>query len=178
MKIDYKHVLVFILIFMIFQYILLISEWNSYLNMVSDIQGYKFNLYKNLENNFTFKNSIVFTMGYIVFIYFIYYYIILTKKSLLEGFLFSSFIALMWDACIFCLFDKGVKYYPLLLYDTFIVVGVCMVISQYILYNYYDVLKKYIPLLFVFYISTMIWFFYKFYKYNPDLSNIKGIVIF
>jgi len=178
MKIDYKHVLVFFLIFMIFQYILLISEWNSYLNMVSDIQGYKFNLYKNLENNFTFKNSIVFTMGYIVFIYFIYYYIILTKKSLLEGFLFSSFTAFMWDACIFCLFDKGVKYYPLLLYDTFIVVGVCMVISQYILYNYYDVLKKYIPLLFVFYISTMIWFFYKFYKYNPDLSNIKGIVIF
>jgi len=53
-----------------------------------------------------------------------------------------------------------------------------MVISQYILYNYYDILKKYIPLFFIFYILTMVWFFYEIYKYNPDLSNIKGIVKF
>ena len=178
MKIDYKHVLVFILIFMIFQYILIISELNSYLNMVSNIQGYKFNWYKNLENNFTFKNINLFTTGYILFVYFCYYYIIFPKKSILEGFIFISFITALWDICLFSLFDKAVKYYPLLLYDTFIVGGLCMVISQYILYNYYDILKKYIPLLFIFYILTMAWFFYEVYKYNPDLSNIKGVVLF
>lgn len=178
MKIDYKHVLVFLLIFMILEHILLISELNSYLNMVSDIQGYKVNGYKNRENNFTFKNITLFTIGYIVFIYFIYYYIILPKKTILEGFLFTSFVALFWDSCLFSLFDKGTQYYPLLLYDTFVVVGVCMVISQYMLYNYYVILKKYIPLLIVFYILTMVWFFYECYKYNPDLSNIKGFVLF
>ena len=178
MKIDYKHVVVFILIFMIFQYILIISELNSYLNMVSNIQGYKFNWYKNLENNFTFKNINLFTTGYILFVYFCYYYIIFPKKSILEGFIFISFITALWDICLFSLFDKALKYYPLLLYDTFIVGGLCMVISQYILYNYYDILKKYIPLLFIFYILTMAWFFYEVYKYNPDLSNIKGVVLF
>lgn len=178
MKIDYKHVLVFVLIFMILQYILLISELNDYMDMVSDIQGYKLNGYKNLDNKFTFKNISIFTIGYILFVYFCYYYIILPKKTILEGFIFISCITALWDTCLFSLFDKAVKYYPLLLYDIFVVAGMCMVISQYILYNYYHVLKKYIPLLIVFYILTMVWFFYEIYKYNPDLSNIKCFAVF
>ena len=178
MKIGYKHFLVFTLIYMIIQYILLISELNDYMDMVSDIQGYKLNGYKNLDNKFTFKNISVFTTGYIVLTFILYYYIIMPKKSIIEGFIFASFLYLMWDSCLFSLFDKALKYYPLLLYDTFIVGGLCMVISQYILYNYYDILKKYIPLLVIFYILTMVWFFYEVYKYNPDLSNIKGVVLF
>lgn len=178
MKIDYKHVLVFCLIFMIFQYILLISELNSYMNMVSYIQGYKLNGYKNLENNFTFKNIVIFTLLYILLTFTLYYYIIIPKKSILEGFIFVLILYISWDICLFSLFDKAVKYCPLLLYDIFVVGGLCMVISQYILYNYYDILKKYIPLLFIFYILTMLWFFYEVYKYNPDLSNIKGVVLF
>ena len=178
MKINYKHFLVFTLIYMIFQYILLISEYNSYLDMVSKIQGYKMNGFKNLENNFTFKNSIIFTLGYIVLTFILYYYVILQKKSIIEGFIFVLILYIFWDVCLFSLFDKAVKYYPLLLYDVFIVGCLCMVTSQYILYNYYDILKKYIPLLFIFYILTMVWFFYEVYKYNPDLSNIKGVVLF
>lgn len=178
MKINYKHALVFLFIFMIFQYILLISELNYYLDMVSNIQGYKINGFKNLDNNFTFKNSIIFTIGYVVVICILYYYIIFPKKSILEGFIFVLILYLVWDLCLFSLFDKAVHYYPILLYDAFIVGGLCMVISQYILYNYYDIFKKYIPLLFIFYILTMTWCFYEVYKYNPDLSNIKSIVLF
>lgn len=173
----YKHFWCFFLIFMILQYLLLITEWNSYLNMVSDIQGYKFNFYKNLDNNFTLKNIIIFIIGYIPLLVFLYYYMILPKKAFLEGFIFISVMAALWDICLFSLFDKAVSYAPLLLYDIVVVCGVCMVVSQYILYNYYDILKKYIPLLFIFYILTMIWFFYVCYKYNPDLLY-KRVVVF
>jgi hypothetical protein len=38
MKIDYKYLITFILIFMSIQYILVVTELNYYLNMVSDIQ--------------------------------------------------------------------------------------------------------------------------------------------
>jgi hypothetical protein len=165
---------------MILQYIFLITEWNEYSNMISDIQGYKYNFYKNLENNFNFKNIIIFIFGYILFVYgiYYYYYTIFSKKSLFEGFKFIVVLYLLWDVCLFTMFDKGVKYYPLLFYDVFVVGGVCMFISQVILQNYFDILQKYIPLLVILYFSTMIWFFYENYKYNPDLSNVKGIVLF
>jgi hypothetical protein len=174
----YTKFLVFFLVYMILEYILLISEWFPYLNMISNIQGYKFNWYKNLNNNFNLKNILIYFLAYIILLYVIYYYIIKNKKSYFEGFLFTSFIYGMWDICLFSCFDKAVKYLPLLCYDTFVVGGIKMVITQYLLYNYYDILKKYIWLLFIFYILTMLLFFYVCYRYNPDLSNIKGIVLF
>jgi hypothetical protein len=178
MKIDYKHFICFFLVFMICQYLLVISEWNYYLDMITNIQGYKFNCYKNLDSKFTLKNLILWSFGYFFLTIFIYYYIIFPKKTCIEGFIFMAIMYVLWDLCLFSLFDKAVKHLPVLLYDIFVVGGVCMVISQYIVYNYYDILKNYIPLLFIFYLITMIWFFYEPYKYNPDLSNIKGVVLF
>jgi hypothetical protein len=177
-KIDYTHILAFLLLFMSIEYVLLITELNYYLDMTSDIQGYKFNFYKNLENNLTLKNIINLTVLYLVFTFALYYYIIQNKKSIIYGFIFATLLALMWDACLFFMFDRATKYLPLLLYDSFVVVGVCAIISQYLLYNYYPVLKKYIGFLIVLYSATMVWFLYECYKYNPDLSNIKGIVLF
>ena len=84
----------------------------------------------------------------------------------------------MWDVAYFCMFDKSTKYLPVLMYDVLVVGGVCFVLAQYLLKNYYDILKNYTPLLFIFYFITMIWFLYECYKYNPDLSKIKGIVLF
>jgi len=179
MNIDYKHFFVFLFVFMIFQYLLLITEITPYANIVKDIQNYRPNMFKNLDDNFTLKNLIIFSLGYLFLIIFIYYYIIFPKKTCIEGFIFVSFIyGAFWETALFSCFDKAVNHLPVLLYDAFIVGGVCMVISQYIVYNYYDILKNYIPLLFIFYLITMIWFFYEFYKYNPDLSNIKGVVLF
>lgn len=179
MKIDYKHVLVFGLIFMIFQYSLLITEITPYANMVKDIQMYKPNFYKNLDNNFTFKNIVIFTIFYALLVCFFYYYIIFPKRSFIEGFLFVSVVYGVADiGILFSLFDKAVKHIDVLLYDTFIVGGLCIVLSKYILYNYYTVLQDYIPLLFILYISSALWFLYESYKYNPDLSNVRGIVLF
>ena len=175
---NYKHIVIFVLLFMIIQHLLLVFECDYYLDMVSDIQGYKFNFYKNEKNNFTLKNILINTLIYILVVLFIYYYIIREHKSLLEGYFFTSFLYALWDASLFTLFDKGVHHLPVLLYDTFIVGGLAMGVSQYIIYNYYTILKKHIPLLSVFYVSTMAYCFYKCYKYNPDLSNIKDIVIF
>ena len=69
-------------------------------------------------------------------------------------------------------------YYKVLLFDIFIVGGFSIILTKYLLDNFYDILKKYIPLLFIFYLLTMIMFYYESYKYNPDLSNIKGVVLF
>jgi hypothetical protein len=178
MKIDYNHLIAFILIFMIFQYILMISELYYYLNMISDIQAYKINLFKNEKNEFIFKNIVIYTFLYVLFAMYLYYCIVLQKKTLFEGYLLIVILTSMWDVGLFSLFDKAVNHSYVLLYDTFIVGGVGMLISQYIIYNYYDILKNYTPLLFIIYLITMFLFFYKWYKYNPDLSNIKGVVLF
>ena len=168
----------FLFIFMSIQYLLCIIEIFHYGNMISHIQGYKINFYKNLDNNFTFKNILIYSFGYIIFTYIFYYYIILNNKSLLEGFLFTSLLYVMWDGCLFNCFDKATKYWPVLLYDTFIVGGLCMLISQYLYKKYYNILNKYIFILFILYLLTTLWFFYEVYRYNPNLSNIKGYVLF
>jgi hypothetical protein len=46
---DYKHLITFVLIFMIFQIIFCISELYPYLNMISDIQNYKTNCFTPLH---------------------------------------------------------------------------------------------------------------------------------
>jgi hypothetical protein len=97
-------------------------------------------------------------------------------KSIIEGYIYYLFCSAFWDGALFSLFDKAVPHLPVILYDILIVGAGGMAISQYILYNYYNILKNYIPLLFILYLLTMMWFFYVSYKYNPDLSNIKGFV--
>lgn len=178
MKLFNKKFLVFFLVFMSIQYLFYISELFPYFNMISDIQGYKFNWYKDLNNNLVLKNVIIMALIVIIYVFMIYYYIIKENKSLLEGFCFSSLINALWDGALFSLFDKAVSHSQVLCYDIFIVGGVGMVITQYLFYNYYDTLKKNIWLLFLLYILTMLLFFYFCYRYNPDLSNIKGVVLF
>ena len=178
MKIDFKHFITFVLIFMIFQIIFCISELYPYLNMISDIQNYKTNCFKTINNDFTFKWIFIFTIFSYISLLFAYYYIIIPKKSLFEGFIFFSFLFMYWDINYLISFDKGVNHISVILYDIFITGGLCMVISQYILYNYYNILKNYVPLLFILYLLTTIFGFYSCYKYNPDLSNIKGVVLF
>jgi len=50
MKIDYKNFIVFVMIFMILQLFLCITEIIPYSNMISDIQGYKINYFKTINN--------------------------------------------------------------------------------------------------------------------------------
>lgn len=178
MKIDYKHFITFVLIFMTIQIIFCITELSPYLNMISNIQKYKTNCFKTIYNDFTLKWIFIFTIFSYLSLLFAYYYIIIPKKSLIEGFIFFSFLFMYWDINYLISFDKGVHHIPVILYDIFITGGLCMVISQYILYNYYDILKKYIPVLFIIYLLTMFLGVYECYKYNPDLSNIKGVVLF
>jgi hypothetical protein len=147
--------------------------------MITEIQGYKFNFYKNEKNAFTLKNIVIYIFLYIPSLYFLYYYIIRPHKSILEGFIFVSFIYMVCDfGGMFSLFDKAVHHLPALLYDTLIVGGGCMALTQYMLYHYYDILKRYRPILLIGYFCTMFYFFYAAYKYNPDLSNLKGVVLF
>ena len=177
MKINYEKYITFFLMFMIIQYILLITECNSYLDMISYIQGYKFNFVKNYENEFMMKRILIFTLGYILLLLFIFYYIDVFDINF-KNFWFIVFIYFMWDVSYISMFDKSTKYLPVLLYDGLVVGGGCLLLTQYLLYNYYNILKNYTLLLFIFYFITMILFFYKCYKYNPDLSNIKGIALF
>jgi hypothetical protein len=166
---NYKHLVTFILVFMIIEYLLLVTEWPYYLNMISDIQGYKFNFFKNEKNEFTFKNLFIFSFLYVALCVYIYYYMIQEHKSIAEGILFVSVFWMIFDFCFVVCFDKYIHHIPVLLYDTFIVGGACMGLTQYILYNYYDTLKHYIPLLSLGYLCTMFYFFYTSYKYNPTV---------
>jgi len=174
----YENFFVFILLFLTITYILLITEWDQYSNMISEMQGFKKNYFKNKENNFSTKFFVVFTLVYIIFAAFLYYFVIIQKKSLVYGFTIIVFLAFIWDLALFTMFDFSPVYLITLLYDMFIVCGCVMLLSHYLYNNYYNVLKKFLPLLFVTYFLSMGWFFYKCYLYNPDLSNIKGLAIF
>jgi peptidoglycan/LPS O-acetylase OafA/YrhL len=146
--------------------------------MISDIQGYRFNFYKNKKNEFIFKNLIIFSIIYFLLSCIFYYYLVTIKKSYIESFFIVSFIYSFWDVCLFSMFDKGVNHWPVQLFDIFVVGGFAIILTQYIFYNYYDILKDYLLLLFIFYLLTMLLFFYRCYTYNPDLSNIKRYIFF
>jgi hypothetical protein len=175
MKIDYTDFFIFSFLFMSITFILCIFEWKYYLDMISDIQGYKFNSFKNLNNNFSLKIIILFTLCFYIASLIVYSYIILPKKGYIEGFLFLCMFWAIWDGSYLFSFDKALTHINVLLFDIFIVGGICIVLTQYIFYNYYDILKDYLLLLFIFYLLTMLLFFYENYNYNKDLSNIKGI---
>jgi hypothetical protein len=171
-----KKLLIFILLFMVFQYILLITEWKYYLNMCSDIQGYKYNLFKSKDNKLKLIPLIIFSINYPMFL-FILSRFIREKifKINLYSFLFIVLLYGMWDFAYYIMFDKALKYLPVILYDIFIVGGLCLVLTQFAFNKFYKILEKNIPILVLLYFVTMILFFYVSYKYNPDISNITGI---
>jgi len=171
-----KKLIIFILLFMIFQYILLITEWKYYLNMCSDIQGYKYNFFKSKDNKLRLIPIFLLTIG-AFFMLFIFHPFLGEKlfNINLYSFLFIVFIYVMWDFAYYIMFDKALKHLPLILYDIFIVGGLCLVLTQFIFSKYYKILEKNIPILVLLYFVTMFLFLYVCYKYNPDLSNINGI---
>jgi hypothetical protein len=92
--------------------------------------------------------------------------------------LFGSITFFIADINIFALFDAAINHVPVLLYDTFVVGGVCMLLSQYLMTKYYTTLQHYTVPLFVLYMASVVLAAYVVYLYNPDLSNIQGVVVF
>ena len=171
-----KKFLIFILLFMVFHYILLITEWKPYLDMCSDIQGYKYNFFKSQDNKLRLIPLIIFTLGYFIMVPgFSYFLGEKLYKINLVSFLFIIFVYAAWDFSYYTMFDKAQKHLPVLLYDTILVGGLCLLLTQFIFNKYYKILEKNIPILVLLYFVTMFLFFYVCYKYNPDLSNISGI---
>ena len=171
-----KKLLIFTLLFMTFQYILLTSEIKPYLNMCSDIQGYKYNWFKSQDNKLKLYNIILLSLGYVIFV-FIFSKMLGEKlfKVNLYSFALMVIVCVAWDFGLYTLFEKSTKHLPILLYDIFIVGGLCLVLTQFIFNKYYKILEKNIPILVLLYFGTMFLFFYACYIYNPDLSNINGI---
>lgn len=171
-----KKLLIFILLFMIFEYILLITEWKPYLDMCSDIQGYKYNWFKSQDSKLKFIPSLIITIGYICFLLTIYK-IIGDKifKINFVSFLVIILTYFMWDFGYYIMFDKALKHLPVLLYDIFIVGGLCLVLTQFVFNKFYKILEKNIPILVLLYVVSIFSFLYVCYKYNPDISNITGI---
>lgn len=162
------HLSIFSLVFISLQYILLLTELDKYNDVATDIQGYRFNFYKNKEGYFTPIRAIVYIFGYIVVALFLYRYCINTNMSYPESFIFVSLIYSMWDACFVTTFDKSLNHLPILIYDTLVVGGVGMVTTMYIFNNFYSTLKTYLPLLVLFYFATMGAFLYKTWEYNKN----------
>jgi len=171
-----KKLLIFILLFMTFEYTLLITEWKPYLNMCSDIQGYKYNWFKSQDNKLRLVPLIIFSLGYFTMVIcFSYFLGEKLYKINLVSFLFIIFVYAFWDFAYYVMFDKSLKHLPVILYDIFIVGGLCLVLTQFVFNKFYKILEKNIPILILLYFVTMFLFFYVCYKYNPDVSNITGI---
>ena len=157
---------------MVFQYILLITEWKYYLDIYSDIQGYKYNWFKSKDNKLRLIQVVVFTLGYITML-------LMFNKILGEKMFNFNFVSLLliiswyafWDFAYYVMFDKALKHLPVILYDILIVGGLCLVLTQFIFNKFYKILEKNIPILVLLYFVTMFLFFYVCYKYNPDISN-------
>ena len=161
---------------MVFQYILVITEWKPYLDMCSDIQDYKYNWFKSQDNKLKLIPLIIFSLGYFTMVIcFSYFLGEKLYKINLYSFLFIIFVYAFWDFAYYVMFDKALKHLPVILYDIFIVGGLCLILTQFIFNKFYKILEKNIPILVLFYFGTMFLFFYVCYKYNPDVSNITGI---
>jgi hypothetical protein len=173
MKVDWMKVLVFSLTALILQYLLCISEWTSYSDMVSDIQGYKYNFYRDVNNNFSLKDTLILTFGYIGFVLFFYFCIIIDKRSYLLAYFFGIIISLLWDVAILTMFAKAENHIPVLAYDAFVVGAGGLTLAAYLFYNFYDILRANLPLLIVAYFASMGWFLYDNYVYSnppPDFA--------
>jgi hypothetical protein len=178
MNIDYKKIFIYFIFWTSLQSIFILLEGKYYLDMISDIQGYKYNFYKNYKNEFTLKSIILYFFGNFLLTLALYYYIVLQKKTAIDSAILMIFITLIWDGAIFICFDKSSKHLPVFLFDILIVGGLCAFITTYLLYNYYDYIKNYTFLLFLLFLFNSYLALYYAYKYNPDLSNIKRIVLF
>jgi len=171
-----KKFIIFFLVFMVFQYILLISEWIPYLNMYSDIQGYKYNWFKSQDNKLKLNPLIIMTIGYPCYLFTIYK--IIGEKLFSINFISFLVVILtyfMWDVAYYSMLENATNHYLVLLYDVFIVGGLCLVLTQFIFNKYYKILEKNIPIVGLLYIVGIFSFVYVSFKYNPDISNITGI---
>jgi len=161
---------------MTFHYIILITEWKPYLDMYSDIQGYKYNWFKSKDNKLKLNSSLIMTIGYFLTIFgFSKFLGEKLYKVNLFSFIFIICIWSTWDFSYYTIFEAAYNYIPVLLYDIFISGGLCLVLTQLIFNKYYKILEKNIPMLVLLYFVTMFLFLYVCYKYNPDISNITGI---
>ena len=154
----------------------MITEWKPYLDMYTDIQGYKYNWFKSQDNKLKLNPSLIMTFGFLITI--ISFSKFLGEK-LYEVNLFSIIFIISiwttWDFGYYIMFEKATKHLPVLLYDIFIVGGLCLVLTQFIFNKYYKILEKNIPILGLLYFVAMFLFLYTCYKYNPDVSSITGI---
>jgi drug/metabolite transporter (DMT)-like permease len=153
------------------------TELKYYLNMYSDVQGYKYNFFKSKDNKlniiplfmFSFFAWFVLALGFEKILGNDLYKI--NSKSIILIFLIYG----IWSFAYFSMFEKSTKHLPVMLYDIFITGILCLILTQLVFNKFYKILEKNIPILILLYFVTMILFFYSCYKYNPDLSNIKGI---
>jgi len=171
-----KKFIIFFLVFIVFQYILLITEWKPYLDMYSDIQGYKHNFFKSQYNKLKLNSLIIMTMGYPCYLFTIYKIIGEKLFSInIISFLIVILTYFMWDVAYYSMLENATSHYLVLLYDVFIVGGLCLILTQFIFNKFYKILEKNIPILCLLYVTAMFSFLYVSFKYNPDISNITGI---
>ena len=124
-------------IFITLQYLIYSSEvMMGYNDIVTDIQGYKFKFFHDENGEFTFLRASITLIGYCIIAVFLYRYVILTKMKYFEAFLFISMLYVMWDICYVVSFNNVLDKLPVLAYDTFVVGGLGLVATIYIMNQY------------------------------------------
>lgn len=170
-----KKLLIFTLLFMVFEYIFLAIEWKPYLDMYTDLQGYKYNWFKT-AGKLDLIRTLIFSWGYFLFVW--VFGLILGNKLYtpnISSILLVIWLWVTWSFAYFIMLKRGSKHLPILLVDILLTGIACLLLTQFIFNKYYKILEKNITILSLLSIITMFLFFYVCYKYNPDLSNINGI---
>ena len=160
---------------MTFEYIFLAIEWKPYLDMYTDLQGYKYNWFKT-ENKLDLLRTLTFSWGYFIFMWI--NGIILGDKLYTpnkSSILLIIWLWVTWTFAYYVMLKRGLKHLPILMVDTLLTGVTCLLLTQFVFNKFYKILEKNIPILGLLYFVTMFLFLYVSYKYNPDISNITGI---
>lgn len=149
----------FTLLFVGIQYLLCTSEvLIGYNNIVSDIQKYKFKFFHNEAGDIALIRTFIYVFGYLIVSLFVYRYVFQPGMKYMEAFLFVSFMYTLWDVCYLQSFDRALTHIPEMLYDIFVVGGLGIVSTLYIINNFSKKINTFSLL--VFYLASMCLFLY------------------
>jgi hypothetical protein len=160
----------FTLIYLTIQNLLLIIEYDHFFTtMISDIQNRPFDGSSTLK--LFLRSLILYIIVYGSMIYLFTKYIYETA-SYSEAFIFGSIMYIVADlGNIYGMFKKAQKYLLILLFDIFIVGGLCLTVSLYVSRNFSTIISKNALLLLVAFISSFSYFIY--YSYTTTKEKLK-----
>lgn len=164
-----QDIIIFILVYMIIQNILLIIEYSPYVDMLENIQkGEVFDGTSTLPILLKSLLLYIIVYGSMLYLFIRYLY---KNASYTESFIFGSIVVLVLDFTLLAYFKKANNHIPVLLFDTFVLGGVNVIVPLYLIRTNYKLLVTLMPLLFIGFIISTYCIIYK--SYTDTQQKLK-----